>query len=156
MSQTGISSIQISERGANKKIKFIVGGVLIVLAIAYLMYAGLQSNATYFMTVDELYAKGTTVENRIVRVSGMVDEETIEFNNRDLILKFNVLGENGQALPVVFNGPKPDQMRAGTEAVIEGTYDGHSFEAQNLLLKCPSKYEGEPEEIELQAIDKSS
>ncbi|MDM8527235.1 cytochrome c maturation protein CcmE [Anaerolineales bacterium HSG24] len=156
MSQAGMSSIQISERDANKKIKFIVGGVLIILAIAYLMYAGIQSNATYFMTVDELYAKGTAVENKIVRVSGMVDEESIEFNNRDLILKFNVLGENGKALPVVFNGPKPDQMRADTEAIIEGTYNGHSFKAHNLLLKCPSKYEGEPEEIELQAIDNSS
>jgi cytochrome c-type biogenesis protein CcmE len=43
-------------------------------------------------------------------------------------------------------------MREGTEAILEGKYDGQTFEAKNLLLKCPSKYEGEPEEIELQSV----
>jgi cytochrome c-type biogenesis protein CcmE len=149
---TAIPAIQISEGTTTKKLKFITGGVMIVLAIIYLMYTGIQSNATYFMTVDELFTKGVEVENQTVRVAGKVDVGTVEFNNRDLILKFDVISENGQHLPVVFNGPKPDQMREGTEAILEGKYDGQTFEAKNLLLKCPSKYEGEPEEIELQSV----
>lgn len=149
---TSLPSIEISEQGSNNKIKFIVGGVMIALAIVYLLYTGIQSNATYFMTVDELHAKSAIVENQTVRVAGKVDAETIEFNNRDLILTFDVLSDAGDRLPVVFNGPKPDQMREGTEAILEGHYDGQTFTAQNLLLKCPSKYEGEPEEIQIQAI----
>jgi cytochrome c-type biogenesis protein CcmE len=137
----------------NKKIKFIVGGVIIVLAIAYLIYTGVQGSAAYFLTVDELYAKGVPMENRTVRVSGKVDAATIEFNNRDLILAFEVVSDSGQRMQVVFNGPKPDQMRAGAEAILEGKYDGQTFTAQSLLLKCPSRYEEQGvEEVQVQAV----
>lgn len=148
-----VPSVQIAERAANKKTKFIVGGVVIALAIAYLIYAGVQSSAAYFLTVDELYAKGTAIENQTVRVSGKVDAATIDFNNRDLLLAFDVTSETGQRLHVVFNGPKPDQMREGAEAIVEGKYDGQAFTAQSLLLKCPSRYEENGiEEVQVEAL----
>lgn len=145
--------IQLAGTSANKKIKFIIGGAVIVLAIAYLIVTGLQSSASYFLTVDELYAKGAAIENRTVRVSGKVDATTINFNNRDLILAFDVMSDTGQRMAVVFNGPKPDQMREGAEAILEGKYDGQTFSAQTLLLKCPSRYEEKGvEEVQVQAI----
>lgn len=140
-------------KAANKKLKFIVGGAVIVLAIAYLVITGFQSAATYFLTVDELYERGSTMLDRNVRVSGKVDEATIDFNNRDLILSFDITSETGRHLPVVFNGPKPDQMREGAEAIIEGKWDGQVFTANTLLLKCPSRYEeGTIEEIQVEAV----
>jgi cytochrome c-type biogenesis protein CcmE len=82
-----------------------------------------------------------------------VDEATIDFNNRDLILKFEVMSESGERLPVVFNGPKPDQMRHDAEAILEGKFDGEIFTAQSLLLKCPSRYEeGTIEEAQVEAV----
>ncbi len=154
MSQsTTVPSIQITENTANKKTKFIIGGVVVALAVVYLIYAGVQSSAAYFLTVDELYAKGTAIENRTVRVTGKVDAETIGFDNRDLILTFDVMSENGDRMPVIFNGPKPDQMREGAEAILEGKYDGEIFTAQSLLLKCPSRYEeGVIEEVQVDAV----
>ncbi len=150
---TTVPSVQVAGRAANKKIKFIIGGVIIALAIVYLIYNGIQSSAAYFLTVDELYAKGAAIENRTVRVSGQVDAETIDFNNRDLILKFDVTSETGERLPVIFNGPKPDQMREGAEAILEGKYDGQMFTAQSLMLKCPSRYEeGTIEEVQVEAV----
>lgn len=150
---TTAPTIQLAGTSANKKTKFIIGGAVIVLAIAYLIVTGLQSSASYFLTVDELYAKGTAIENRTVRVSGKVDATTINFNNRDLILAFDVMSDTGQRMAVVFNGPKPDQMREGAEAILEGKYDGQTFSAQTLLLKCPSRYEEKGvEEVQVQAI----
>jgi cytochrome c-type biogenesis protein CcmE len=138
---------------STKKIKFIIGGVMIALAIVYLIITGIQSTATYFLTVDELYAKGETQYNRSVRVAGKVDADTIEFNNRDLILAFDVTSETGERMHVVFNGPKPDQMREGADAILEGKYDGETFTAQSLLLKCPSRYEeGTIEEVQVEAV----
>jgi cytochrome c-type biogenesis protein CcmE len=138
---------------ANKKTKFIVGGAVIVLAIIYLIYTGIQSTSAYFLTVEELHAQETAMAGRNVRVSGMVDAETVDFNNKDLILKFEITGEDGGRLPVVFNGPKPDQMREGAEAIVEGKFDGGAFTAQTLLLKCPSRYEeGTIEEIQVEAV----
>lgn len=126
---------------ANKKIKFIIGGVVIAIAIIYLIFTATQSTAAYFLTVDELYEKGSALYGRNVRVSGKVEGDSIDFNSRDLILRFEILGESGETLPVVFNGPKPDQMRHEAEAIIEGKYDGNEFVAKELLLKCPSRYE---------------
>lgn len=152
-SSTVRPTVQIAGQAANKKIKFIIGGVIIALAIAYLIYTGVQSSAAYFLTVDELYQKGVAVENQTVRVSGKVDATTIEFNNRDLLLTFDVMSETGQRMHVVFNGPKPDQMREGAEAIIEGKYDGQAFTAQSLLLKCPSRYEEQGfEEVQVEAV----
>lgn len=154
MSQSAtIPTLQITERGAGKNVKFIVGGLMVVLAVVYLIYSGIASNASYFLTVDELYAKGPQIENRTVRVAGKVDAATIDFNNRDLILTFDVLSETDQRMPVVFNGPQPDQMREGAEAILEGKYDGQIFMAQSLLLKCPSRYEeGTIEEVQVEAV----
>ncbi len=150
---TTVPSIQVSGKSANKKIKFIVGGVAIALAIVYLIYTGVQSTAAYFLTVDEFYAKGEAMFDRNVRIAGEVDADTIAFNNRDLILEFDVFSDTGERMPVVFNGPKPDQMRHGAEAIIEGKYDGQVFQAQSLLLKCPSRYEeGTIEEVQVEAV----
>lgn len=144
---------EMSQTQANKKTKFIVGGVVIALAVIYLIYTGVQSSSAYFLTIDELVAKGVAMENRQVRVSGMVDAETIDFNNKELILAFNITSETGMPMHVVFNGPQPDQMREGAEAIVEGKFDGSTFQAQTLLLKCPSKYEeGTIEEIQVEAV----
>ncbi|MFQ5612582.1 MAG: cytochrome c maturation protein CcmE [Anaerolineae bacterium] len=140
-------------KAANKKIKFIVGGIIIVLAIAYLIVAGFQNTVSYFLTVDELYAREQAMLDRNVRVSGKVDEASIDFNNRDLILAFEITSETGERLPVVFNGPKPDQMRHDADAIIEGKWDGDVFTANTLLLKCPSRYEeGTIEEVQVEAV----
>ncbi|MCK6624930.1 MAG: cytochrome c maturation protein CcmE [Anaerolineae bacterium] len=150
---TATPAVQLAGQSANKKIKFVVGGVIIALAVIYLIYTGVQSSAAYFLTVDELYAKGVAIENQTVRVSGKVDAATIDFNNRDLLLKFEVTSETGQRMPVIFNGPKPDQMREGAEAILEGKYDGQAFTAQSLLLKCPSRYEENGiEEVQVEAV----
>jgi len=150
---TSIPTVTVAKKSANKKVKFIVGGGLIALAIVYLIYAGISSNSAYFLTVDELYAKGESMQNRTVRVAGMVDAETIDFDNRELILAFDVTSETGERMPVVFNGPKPDQMREGAEAILEGKYNGEEFQAQSLLLKCPSRYEeGTIEEVQVEAV----
>jgi len=150
---TTVPSIQVKGGAANKKTKFIVGGVIVALAVVYLIYTGVQSSSAYFLTIDELYAKGTAIENRTVRVTGKVDEATINFNNRDLILTFEVISDTGQRMPVIFNGPKPDQMRQDADAILEGKYDGTAFTAQTLLLKCPSRYEEDGiEEVQVEAV----
>ena len=139
---------------ANKKTKFIVGGLLIVVAVAYLIYTGIQSSSAYYLTIDELHTKGSAIVNRQVRVSGLVDTPTVDYNHKDLMLKFDIISETGDRLPVVFNGPKPDQMDSeGAEAIIEGKFDGQVFQAKSLLLKCPSRYEDGEQEIHVEAVN---
>jgi cytochrome c-type biogenesis protein CcmE len=136
---------------ANKRLKFIVAGAVIAVAVVYLVFTATQSTAAYFLTVEELQDMGGSIYGRNLRVSGKVVGDSIDYNSQDLILRFQVAGESGQLVPVVFNGPKPDQLRHDAEAILAGKYDGNEFTAQTVLLKCPSRYEEEgitEEEVE--------
>src|SRR4030065_2561676 len=86
----------IGGKAANKRIKFIIGGAVIALAIIYLIFTATQSTAAYFLTVEELYDKGSMVQGRNVRVSGKVVGDTVDFNSRDLVLHFEIVGESGE------------------------------------------------------------
>jgi cytochrome c-type biogenesis protein CcmE len=119
--------------------RFIFGGAIIVLAVGYLIVSSIGGSTAYYLTVGEVKAQGPS--ERTVRVAGTVGAETIEWNAQELLLKFQIADDSG-SLAVIYNGPRPDMLRDGADAVVEGKYtEEGSFEANNLLLKCPSKYE---------------
>jgi cytochrome c-type biogenesis protein CcmE len=146
--------------------KFIVGGLLILAAVIYLIASSTQASAEYFMTVDELSAKGSSVVGRDLRVSGAVIGATIQYDPQTLNLSFevaNVPGDNKEIdaqgglaavlhqavidpnrshLKVLYNGPKPDLLRDEAQAIMTGHLgeDG-VFYVDELLLKCPTRYE---------------
>ena len=123
-----------------RKKKFIIGGLILFLAIGYLGFMGFRSSASYYYTVSELLAQSNSVHSRVVRVNGQVSPGSVEQKSGDLSLTFNVT-EGGKNLPVVYRGVVPDTFTPGGNIVIEGTFDGRVFQAKTLLPKCPSKYE---------------
>jgi cytochrome c-type biogenesis protein CcmE len=153
-------------RKAPSRAKFYVGGLIIVAAIVYLIASGVAQTAQFFLTVDELRAKGTEIVGRDVRVSGAVLGESIQYDPKTLKLSFTVanvtnsnqeieqaggLAEvlyqavnnpNATRMQVIYTGPKPDLLRHEAQAIMTGTLreDG-VFEAHELLLKCPTRYE---------------
>lgn len=151
---------------AGGRVKFIIGGLLIIAAVVYLIVSSTKANAQYFMTVDELKAKGSQIADRELRVSGAVIGDTIQYDSANLTLTFEVAhvpGDNkdieaqgGLAavlhsavtdptrnrMKVVYNGVMPDLLRDEAQAIMTGTMDKDGvFHAQELLLKCPTKYE---------------
>ena len=55
----------------------------------------------------------------------------------------------GEIVRVVAQGNQPVNLFEADSVVVKGKYNGSEFEAQTILVKCPSKYEAEehPEEI---------
>ena len=155
-----------SNNGLRGRVKFIVGGILILAAVIYLIFSSTKANAEYFMTVDEVHAKSASMVGRSLRISGAVIGSTIQFNPETNNLTFeiaNVPGDNATIaaqgglskvlhdavadptrtrLAIIYAGPKPDLMRDEAQAIITGQLgeDG-VFHANELLLKCPTKYE---------------
>ncbi|HVB25355.1 MAG TPA: cytochrome c maturation protein CcmE [Ktedonobacteraceae bacterium] len=121
-------------------LSFIIGGVAILTAVIYLVYANTQSSAVYYMTVTELQ-HCTTCTTQSVRVAGIVRPGSISRNDQKNELKF-VITEGSQALPVTYTGGVvPDIFGAGIQVVVEGYYTGSGpFKATTLLAKCPSKF----------------
>ena len=139
------------KRPANKNLKFIVGGLLLLALVVGLMVQATMSTGAYYMTVSELHAAPHRIGER-VRVSGTVVDGSEDWNAREITLKFAISDEDGAKLPIVFFGPRPDNFQRAASAIIEGELlaDG-SFKADTLLLKCPSRYEEEPEEVFVEA-----
>lgn len=145
--------------------KFLIGGVLIVAAVVLLVVTSLKGNAQYYLTVDELVA-GKAAQGSNVRVSGVVLGDTIQYDPRTLNLTFtiaNIPGDNDKIealgglatvlheasldpnathLQVKYNGAQPDLLTNEAQAIMTGSLgeDG-VFYADELLLKCPSRYE---------------
>ncbi len=162
---SGSTGQPVSRTGG--RAKFIVGGVLILVAVIYLIVSSSQANAQYFLTVDELVANQSENMGRDLRISGAVIGDTIQYDPNTLKLTFTVAhvpGDNKEIeaqgglaevlsaavadpnrsrLNVVVEGqPMPDLLRNEAQAIMTGRVgeDG-VFHATELLLKCPTKYE---------------
>ena len=96
-----ISMTETKQRGkpANKQTKFIVGGLIVVLVIGYLIFTSIQGSTAPYLTVTELQSKGPSVYERNVRVTGLIQGESIDWNAQDLILKFEIADEGGHPDP---------------------------------------------------------
>lgn len=131
-------------------------GSIVLLIIGLMVYATITSGA-YYLTVNELLDRSPELYGERVRVNGIVVADSEEWNAEEITLKFTVYDENdelgeGRQLPIVFVGPRPDNFQRAVSAIIEGTLSpSGEFEAQTLLLKCPSRYEEDPEEIFVRA-----
>ena len=121
-------------------LSFILGGLAILAAVIYLVYANTQANAVYYMTVSEL-KNCTTCTTQSVRVAGVVQQGSVVRDDSKQLISF-VIAQGGHALPVTYSGVVPDIFRPGIEVVVEGHYSGQGpFQAQTLLAKCPSKFQ---------------
>ncbi len=125
-----------------RKKRFLIGGIIVVVAISYLGYMGFQSSATYYYTVSELIELGDSVHDENVRVNGQVAPGSVEQESAGRILRFTIIDVEGEGnLPVVYQGIVPDSFKVGNEVVAEGHLNSVGvFQASTLMPKCPSKY----------------
>ncbi|MFT3892881.1 MAG: cytochrome c maturation protein CcmE [Anaerolineales bacterium] len=146
--------------------KFMIGGILILGAVVFLIWSSTAATSEYFLTIDELNAKGSSIVDKNVRVSGAVLGDTIQYDAQNLVLTFevaNVPGDNAeieaqgglaevlhqavidpsrQRMKVVYEGVMPDLLRNEAQAIMTGHFGADGiFYAEELLLKCPTKYE---------------
>jgi cytochrome c-type biogenesis protein CcmE len=121
--------------------KFIVGGVVVAAVITLLIATSFSGSGSEYLTVAEVKALGPE-QARNSRVSGEIVPDSVEWSTRDLHLVFKIQDETG-ILPISYYGPQPDMLVDAVEAVAIGKYDLQTqvFEAEDLLMKCPSKYE---------------
>jgi cytochrome c-type biogenesis protein CcmE len=124
------------------KKKFLIGGIILFLAIGYLGYTGFISSATYYYEVNEFLEQSNRPIGQSVRINGTVVPDSIEPGTGGLGIKFVIKDvEQTATMPVVYQGVKPDTFKEGNDVVVEGKYTAEgTFEASNILTKCASKY----------------
>lgn len=128
------------------KKKYLVSSLLVCVVILYLIFTGFKSEGVYYLNVDELIAKNVNL-NKNVRVSGIVEKNTIKRIDAEKRLYFQLAGEGGEFVNVYYEGIVPDAFKEGVGVIVEGSYnsDKNLINADVLLTKCPSKYEAKIE-----------
>ncbi len=108
-----------------------------------LIMNGIQTGGNYYLTLDELAAKGASITNQGVRINATVDKESVEYDSRAISLTFDLVNpESGARRSVVFNDPMPDLFLKSESVIVEGVVNNSgTLEAHTILVKCPSKYE---------------
>ena len=116
--------------------------LLIALLVGFVAYAGLNlaESVTPYVSIAEARSSANSVQ-----VKGLLDKNFAPQQTRDEFT-FSLQDEDtGETLRVKFDGVKPDQFDEAYHIVAVGKFDSSddSFHAKKLLIKCPSKYEGQ-------------
>lgn len=125
---------------AGKYLKFGGAVAVILVALGYLAYTGVQESKSYYVTIKELHTMGDSAYTKRLRVAGNVQPGSIKRNGTKVEFK---LIENDQILSVVYSGTEapPDTFKDNSQALADGSFgrDG-VFHAKALQAKCASKY----------------
>lgn len=146
---------------SKKKTKFLVAVIVILIGIIGLIFTSMQGALASYMKPSELLkkvAQDKTIYDERVRVGGIVVTKTLKGSGATRKWKFMITDDrNGKIEPIAFNETKPnnrlivkyegivpDTFAEGIIAIVDGSLrkDG-VFIADNVLAKCPSKYEQE-------------
>jgi cytochrome c-type biogenesis protein CcmE len=123
-----------------KYLKFGAVTLVILVSLGYLAYTGVEESKSYYVTIKELRGMGNAAYSKRLRVAGNVQPGSIQRKGTQVDF---VLVEQGESLPVVYNGTEapPDTFKDDSQALADGNFgrDG-IFHAKGLQAKCASKY----------------
>ena len=120
------------------KPKYIIGILIIVVFIIFGAMS-FKKTLTPYVSFEEAKRTGDNVQ-----VIGQVAFSEVKYDLDAHQLRFPILDETGQKMIVTYGGTKPANFEQAEEVVVIGRYENGAFNADQLLVKCPSKYQGSP------------
>lgn len=120
---------------------WVIGGAIVVVAVfSWLLFGGLEKNIVFFLTPQELLAKGEEGVNASVRLGGMVKAGTVDWNAETLSLRF-VVTDGEKEVPVRSTGAPPQMFRDGMGVVVVGRLERDGvFHASELMVRHSEEY----------------
>lgn len=131
---------------AKKKFAIVIVGAaaLLVLWVAL----GFEGNELPYVTIEELREMVPSRPNKRFRLGGGVQAGSVVRGEKDPLALTFALEQGDETLPVNYHKIVPDMFKEGGEVIVEGYYADGIFEADNLMTKCASRYEGDLREVE--------
>jgi cytochrome c-type biogenesis protein CcmE len=118
----------------------LVAVIVVLGAFGWLLYGNLDKNIVFFLTPQELLAKGVDGYEVPVRLGGQVKPGSVQWNAKTLDLRFAITDGTGE-IAVRAKGAPPQMFRDGIGVVVEGRYERSGlFQATNLLVKHSNEY----------------
>ncbi len=118
------------------KRSYLIGGLLI-LTFGLLGASKLRSTLVTYVGFSEARAAGTRVQ-----IKGKIDKASVHIDRTTKSLVFDVTDDNKGRMTIIYNRPAPGNFSQASHVVAVGKYKDGTFLADELLVKCPSKYQG--------------
>ena len=124
------------------KNKYMFGGIIIVIFMAIMAYLFTETNISY----EENFSKISSTNKTLKATGSWVKEKSYMLDKENKTFSFYMVDHLGNEMKVVYNGTIPNNFESSTSVVVTGKYQNGSFQAKDILTKCPSKYEEQFEE----------
>lgn len=124
------------------KMKIIIASIVIVAAIIFGAVSFVETNVEY------TNFQSAVSNHKKVQVKGeWIKDKPSSFDAANSQFVFYMKDENGREEKVVFDGAKPNNFELANAVVVKGRYQEGYFHANEILTKCPSKYEADAETV---------
>jgi len=131
----------------SNRTRFIIVAAVVVLGLGFMIWATFGENTRYFLTVSEFNDRSEIQDGQMVRVSGKLVEGTFDRGDKSTISQFQLTDKEGvnsgtALLHASYEGVLPDLFfNPHSEIILEGSHGADGvFRANEILVKCPSKY----------------
>lgn len=134
------------KKGARVGVLVVIGLVTAGAAVVGLVLGGMEDKGMYSKTVDDLVKEKSRFQGKVVRAEGNLVHGSLVKRESPCEYRFSI-EKNGTVVPVRFGQCiVPDTFRDMPGVDVGVTVEGKlladsSFEATQVLAKCPSKYE---------------
>ena len=110
---------------------------LLAVAFVGLGLTAFQKTLTPYVGFDEARRSRGTVQ-----VMGALDKTSDRYDTNNQELSFQLVDPKGGRIPVAYRGTRPANFKDAISIVAIGRFDEGRLQADKLLVKCPSKYQG--------------
>ena len=112
-------------------------GIIIIAVFTVFGALSFRKSLTPYVTFEEAKEADAAVQ-----VIGKVVPGESSYDTTTHLFYFTLEDAEGGILNVVFDGTKPANFEQATDVVAIGRYQNERFVANQILVKCPSKYQG--------------
>jgi cytochrome c-type biogenesis protein CcmE len=127
-------------RGKKLKAKPVIGIVIIAIFAVWGISSFMSTTIKYVPLAEVSQSQGN------IQVMGKIDFDAVEYDTENSRIIFELIDLEDQSstrrLKVIYSGIVPGNFEQATSVVARGYYEGGALQADQLLVKCPSKYQG--------------
>lgn len=121
--------------------------IIVVIAAAIGILVSTAGDASTYVGFGEAYEMASAGNKKDIHVVGELTKDAsgnvvgIEPGLDKVSFSFVLVDESGKKQKVEYNEPMPQDFTKSEKIVVIGRYEGETFKASKILLKCPSKYQ---------------
>jgi cytochrome c-type biogenesis protein CcmE len=121
--------------------------IIIIIAAAIGVIVSTAGDASTYVTFDQAEKMATAGDSKSIHVVGELKKDGqghvvgIMTGPDRVSFSFVMIDDNKREQVVIYNEPMPQDFTRSEKVVVIGGYEGETFKANKILLKCPSKYQ---------------